>query len=155
MSDPKEDYDAIAAGIFAGLADAVAPITVDGPRLQRMRERVLAASAPPPAGTRTYRPADGSGWESPSELLRMKFLRVDEQAGTQDVLIRFLPGVRISAHSHSKQEEMIILEGECQVGEHALRTGDVHIAPPGSWHPEIRSQNGALVLLRCEYPFPA
>ncbi len=32
--------------------------------------------------------------------------------------------------------------------------GAVHIAPPGSRHPPITTERGALLLLRCEYPFP-
>ena len=56
-------------------------------------------------------------------------------------------------HSHNKEEHMVILDGELPLGSHLMRQGEVHIAPPGSWHPAITTERSAL-LLRCEYPFP-
>jgi putative transcriptional regulator len=85
----------------------------------------------------------------------MKWLRKDEVAGTQEVLIRLGPGAVVPEHSHNKEEHMVILDGELHLGSHLLRQGDVHIAPPGSWHPPITTERGVLMLLRCEYPFPA
>lgn len=122
--------------------------------LQELRARILqAATTPAPAGTTTWRVLD-DGWFSPTRCIEMKLLRRDEAAGTQELLVRFAPGVRVSEHAHRKEEQMIILEGECHVGEHLFKQGDVHVAAPGSWHSAITTQHGALVLLRCEYPLP-
>lgn len=149
---PAQDDE---AAVFAALAADLAPVPLADDARSRIRARVLGIAPPPPAGTSTYRVGDAEGWTAPSEYIRMKVLRVDKAAGEQEILMRFLPGVQIPAHLHRKQEEMIVLEGEFQVGDHPLRAGDVHVAPPGSWHPVITSARGAVVLFRCEYPFSA
>jgi quercetin dioxygenase-like cupin family protein len=77
----------------------------------------------------------------------------DEAAAT--VLIRALPGARLAAHRHSKEELLIVLEGECHTGTHPLRAGDIHFAGAGSWHDDITTRTGVVVLIRGEYPAPA
>ena len=65
--------------------------------LQRanLRARIMqAATNPAPAGTTTWQLNDG-GWFSPGQFVEMKLLRRDEAAGTQELLVRFSPGVRI------------------------------------------------------------
>ena len=42
-----------------------------------------------------------------------------------------------------------------QIGAHKLSAGDVHIAAAGSWHEQVSTRNGVLVLLRGEYPLPS
>ena len=58
-------------------------------------------------------------------------------------------------HRHRHDEEFIVLEGECRIGNLQLRAGDAHFAPAGSWHDEITTDTGVLVLIRGEYPAPA
>lgn len=154
MQNPMDD-DTEAEAVFAALAAAVPAVELGQGQRDRLRRRIIEriAAAPPPSGTETFR-SEGDGWLTSSEFIEMKMLRVDETEGTQELLIRFLPGVSVPAHSHLKEEQMIIIEGECYIGEHPLRAGDVHVAPAGSWHPVITSKTGTLLLLRCEYPFP-
>ncbi len=152
--NPVSDDDATEA-VFTALAEAIVPVELGQDQRDRLRRRIIdrIAVASPPSGTETFS-SQGDGWLTSSAFIRMKMLRVDEAAGTQELLVRFLPGVQVPAHSHLKEEQMIIIEGECQIGDHPLRVGDVHIAPAGSWHPMITSKTGTLLLLRCEYPFP-
>jgi anti-sigma factor ChrR (cupin superfamily) len=130
-----------------------------------MRQRVLraaqetapavpSAAVAAPSGTTTH-VASEEGWIATSRLARVKILAVDPESGTQELLVRLLPGVFVAAHSHRTQETMVILEGECHVGEHLLALGDVHVAPAGSHHPPITTRTGALIFLRGEYPSPA
>jgi quercetin dioxygenase-like cupin family protein len=60
----------------------------------------------------------------------------------------------IPAHRHEREEQFIILEGECYIGTHRLVAGDVHIAAAGSWHEPVTTESGVVVLLRGEYPHP-
>lgn len=157
MTARRHEFDGLEATGWAALAAALAPRTVDGDRRAALRERILrrvAQERAPLPGTTTWRTAD-DGWFEPAPFVRMKVLRIDERAGTQELLIRLEPGVRVPEHSHSKEEHMVILEGELHVGEHLLRTGDVHVAAPGTWHPAITTRIGVLLLLRCEHPLPA
>ena len=152
--DSLPDDETLEAAAYAALTDALRPVPLADSRRAAMRARILAQAAPPPAGTETFRVQDG-GWFSPAPRIEMKLLRCDEAAGTQELLIRLGAGVRIPEHSHAKEEQMVILSGECHLGEHLLRAGDTHVAPPGSWHPAITVEQEVLMLLRAEYPLPA
>ena len=158
--DQQRDDEADAERAFETLARTVRPVPLDGAHRAQLRGRVLQAAQAsvvgidPPRGTCTLN-AGGDGWIVTSEFARVKILRIDREAGMQEILVRLLPGVQVPAHTHQRQETMVILEGECHIGEHLLSTGDVHIAPGGSWHPPITTRTGALVYLRGEYPSAA
>jgi quercetin dioxygenase-like cupin family protein len=156
-SDVTTTDAALEQFVFESLGAALQPAALDAAVEARMRARILRsvqAPVPPPAGTATFSPA-ADGWTDPAPNVRMKWLRKDEAAGTQEVLIKLAPGAVVPEHSHTREEHMVILDGELHLGDHLLRQGDVHIAPPGSWHPPITTERGVLILLRCEYPFPA
>jgi quercetin dioxygenase-like cupin family protein len=70
-------------------------------------------------------------------------------------LVRALPGASLPRHRHSQEEEFIVLEGECYIGTHHLRAGDAHFAAAGSWHDDVTTRTGVLVLIRGEYPAPS
>jgi quercetin dioxygenase-like cupin family protein len=151
--EPADDAELESAG-FAAIAGALRPMPLAADRARTLRARVLGRAIPPPAGTTTWRVAD-EGWISPAPGVEMKFIRRDETEGRAELLVRLGPGARVPAHSHAKEEQMVILEGECRLGAHLLRAGDTHIAPPGSSHPEITVDHGVVMLLRAEYPLPA
>jgi quercetin dioxygenase-like cupin family protein len=157
MSDPsrKDGPDAAAALVFEKIASALEPTEVSQTRRMTMRRRIreLVASRLP-AGMTTLRATDGE-WISISALTQMKLLRVDPAGGTQTVLIRAAPGGILPRHRHGKDEEFIVLEGECRIGAQRLVAGDAHFASAGSWHEDITTETGVLVLLRGEYPAPA
>jgi quercetin dioxygenase-like cupin family protein len=102
----------------------------------------------------TLRAAEGE-WRTVSPLVEIRVLRVDSIAGNQTVLIRVAPGGVMPRHQHAQDEEFIVLEGECRIGTLQLRAGDAHFARAGSWHEDITTSAGVLVLLRGEYPAPA
>lgn len=153
-SEDMIDDTELETQVFARLAAGLRPAALPAERDVALRSRLRSRIAPAPEGTTTFR-ADDQGWFSPAPNVEMKMLRLDESAGTSEMLIRLGPGVRVPAHSHGKEEQMVILEGECLLGEHLLRAGDTHVAPPGSWHPPITVDRGVLMLLRSEYPLPA
>ena len=120
-----------------------------------LRQRVLArAREQSPAGTTTIR-ADEGGWIRLSTAVQIKVLRCDTAAGNQTILMRVAAGGMIPCHQHTQEEEFIVLEGECHIGTHRLAAGDAHIAAAGSWHEEIPTRSGTLVLVRGEFPPPA
>ncbi len=155
MSIPDDmiDDEALQDETFSQLGAAVRPLAVDAGRRRALMDRLRSRVAPPPEGTTTYRASDG-GWFSSTPNVEMKMLRIDEAAGTSEMLIRLGAGVVVPGHTHRKEEQMVILEGECHLGDHLLRAGDSHVAPPGSWHPPISVLRSVLILLRSEYPLP-
>ena len=142
----KSLQDALAAGLRAA---ELGPEQREG-----LRRRVLQqARAQAPEGTRTLR-ADDATWVHIAPFVEVRELRRDEASGTHTSLMRMHPGGVIPAHRHAREEEFIVLEGECHIGTHRLVAGDVHIAAAGSWHEPVTTRSGVLVLLRGEYPHP-
>jgi len=140
---------------FEQIAGAVAPAEVQAETRERVWMKIHERVAPlAPVGTTTSRASEAE-WIALSPLVKCRRLRVDTVAGSQTVLVRAEPGGRIPGHRHTQDEECIVLEGECHIGNHHLRAGDAHFAPAGSWHGDISTRTGALVLVRGEYPAPA
>jgi quercetin dioxygenase-like cupin family protein len=137
------------------LASAVQPAELSSEQRERMRRRVLAgAREQAPEGTRTLRASEGE-WVAICPFIDVRELRRDEASGTHTSLLRMRTGGMIPAHRHEREEEFIVLEGECHIGTLRLVAGDVHIAAAGSWHEPVTTRTGVLVLLRGEYPHPS
>jgi len=136
------------------LAGAIAPAELSEGRRELLREHVLQrARDTSPDGTTTMRAAS-TAWVECAPFIQMKVLRRDAVSGMQTVLVRMQAGGVMPAHGHSRDEEFIVLEGECHIGAHRLAAGDVHLAAAGSWHDAITTETGVVVLLRGEYPAP-
>jgi quercetin dioxygenase-like cupin family protein len=136
------------------LIDGLRPAELGAEQRERLRRRILEqARQQAPEGTHTLR-ANESAWIQIAPFVEIRELRRDEVSGTHTSLMRMRPGGVIPAHRHAREEEFIVLEGECQIGTHKLVAGDVHIAAAGSWHEDVTTRNGVLVLLRGEFPHP-
>jgi len=154
---PALQDDALIAALAAGLK----PVELSPEKRESMRQKLLARvavassadrpSAPPPPLTRTVR-ADEGEWIVVSPLVQVKILRMDVANNNQTILVRMQPGGEVVAHSHSQEEECLILEGEVEVAGHRLSSGDMHIAGPGARHEPIRTRVGALLMIRSEIP---
>lgn len=137
------------------IAAGLRPAELGTQQRERLRRRVLEqAREQSPEGTRTLR-ADEGAWIEIAPFVEVRELRRDEASGTHTSLMRMRPGGVVPAHRHVREEEFIVLEGECQIGTHKLVAGDVHIAAAGSWHEPVTTRSGVLVLLRGEYPHPS
>jgi quercetin dioxygenase-like cupin family protein len=148
LGDQPEGID---TRCFEHVAASIVPSKMAGEIRERIWARISERVASVlPAGTRTVR-AEGAEWIALSPLVRFRRLRVDFEAASQTVLVRAEPGGFIPRHRHGQDEEFIVLEGECHIGSHHLRAGDAHFAAAGSWHDDITTQTGVLVLVRGEY----
>jgi quercetin dioxygenase-like cupin family protein len=151
---PKEMTGDLDNALTETLLHSVAPAELCTALRTSMRARVLRqARETPPDGTSTLRSLEGT-WMEYAPRVQVKVLRIDAIAGNQTILMKMQPGGVIPAHRHEKEEEFIVLEGECHVGAHLLCAGDAHIAAAGSWHEEVTTRTGVLVMLRGEYPPP-
>ena len=137
------------------LAAAVRPAELGAEQRGRLRRRIVElAREQTPEGTRTLRGSE-EAWVQVAPFVEVRELRRDEAAGTHTSLMRMRPGGVVPAHRHEREEEFIVLEGECYIGTHRLVAGDVHIAAAGSWHEPVTTESGVVVLLRGEYPHPS
>jgi quercetin dioxygenase-like cupin family protein len=156
MNNPFDDDAPTGdSGVFEKLAAALRPSEVSEAQRLRMRVRIGELVAQQlPSGMTTLR-ADEGEWMEMGALARKKVLRVDPVAGNQTVLIRAAAGGVLPRHRHSQDEEFIVLEGTCRIGALLLVAGDAQFAAAGSWHEDITTDTGVLVLLRGEYPTPS
>ena len=157
MSNPPiPDDSELSPELQETLASAMRPVELSSQQRERMRRRILesAREQPAPEGTRTLRASDAE-WVAICPYVDVRELRRDEASGTHTSLMRMRPGGMIPAHRHDREEEFIVLEGECHIGQLRLAAGDVHIAAAGSWHEPVTTRTGVLVLLRGEYPHPS
>ena len=153
MSRTPDDEDLLQE-LQDSLAAAVQPAELGTEQRARMRGRIVElAREQAPEGTRTLRGGEGA-WIQIAPFVEVRELRRDEAAGMHTSLMRLRPGGVVPAHRHEREEEFIILEGECYIGSHRLVAGDVHIAAAGSWHEPVTTESGVVVLLRGEYPHP-
>jgi quercetin dioxygenase-like cupin family protein len=155
IPDARANDGNLSQSIQRAFASAVRPAELSAEQRGRLRRRVLErARNQPSEGTRTLRATEGE-WVELRPFVEVRELYRDEASGMHTSLVRIRPGGVIPAHRHEREEECIVLEGEFQIGAHKLSAGDVHIAAAGSWHEQVSSRNGALVLLRGEYPLPS
>jgi quercetin dioxygenase-like cupin family protein len=141
--------------VFARIAEGIRPVPLTEELRDRLRARVKAGPDHGLVdGLATVRGDDGE-WVAVNPLVQRKVLRVDADEGTQTLLLRAAPGALLPRHRHSRDEEFIVLEGRCRIGDLLLEAGDATFAAAGSWHDDITTDTGVLVLVRGEYPAPA
>lgn len=99
--------------------------------------------------------AEEGKWKPYSEGVLMKMLMVDKNKGTITTLLKIEPGAHIVRHRHHGLEECYVLEGDFNIGDQQYGPGDYQYALPGSVHPKIYSNHGALVLLIAPVEFEA
>lgn len=134
------------------LAGAVRPREMSGRQRESLRARILRrVRAPAPADTFTVRSAEGE-WTRTGPLSEIKVVRRDWRTNNQSMLVRMAAGAEVATHSHTQEEECVVLEGEVMLGEHVFRAGDVHIARPGATHVGLRTRTGCLLYIRSEIP---
>ena len=146
------DIESLAAEDESLLAGAVKPARLGGEQRERMRSRILRrVREPAPERTYTVR-ADEGEWLRISPTSEIKVVRRDWENNNQSILMRLAAGAEIPAHSHTQEEECVVLEGEVMIGEHTFRAGDVHVALPGATHSDLRTRTGCLLYIRSEIP---
>ncbi|MGY6630359.1 MAG: cupin domain-containing protein [Wenzhouxiangella sp.] len=89
-------------------------------------------------------------WVSLLPGVRFQLLNSDPEAGVQTALWRMDAGSHIPAHPHSKDEECFIFEGSVEIRGERYQAGDYMLAPAGSRHARIQSDEGVLMLIRGE-----
>jgi len=138
------------ADIVAALEEAILPEELPTETRNSMRERVLQrARTPPPENTWTLRSSEGT-WSDLSPGIRFKILAKDLASRTCTYLLSMESGTAVPAHLHTLEEQCLVLQGEVWLGDHILRSGDWHVAQPGSRHGDFSTRTGCLLFLKSE-----
>ncbi|MEK7408982.1 MAG: cupin domain-containing protein [Acidobacteriota bacterium] len=89
----------------------------------------------------------GGGWKPVLEGVTAKQLYVDPVTRFVTMLVRMEPGAAYPPHRHGGAEQCLVLEGDLEVGDLVLHTGDYQCADSGSIHDVSRTVNGCLLLI--------
>ena len=136
--------------VMHALLEASAPIGPEPERAARLRKRLLRqVRASKHAGLKTVL-KDQGGWIKVGPLVDIKLLSSDEQS--RSYLLRMHPGAVLPPHRHTLDEECLMLEGECWIGDIHLCAGDYHVAAKGTRHGAIRTSTGGVAFLRGANP---
>ncbi len=74
-------------------------------------------------------------------------LLVDETAREVQCFVRAIGSVTFPRHRHAQSEEIVVLEGDLEIGGQVYRSGDRVISASGTDH-QPATQNGCLLFLR-------
>ena len=144
------ENSALDADIVDAVADGLAPVELSAAERDRMRAHILRrVAATPPSGMLTVR-ADEGIWQDLAPGIRRKVLHEDASLNAMSYLVHMEPGAHAPVHTHTQEEHCLVLEGEVNIGEHVMRSGDWHVAQPGSTHVDFWSKTGCLLFIRAE-----
>ena len=136
------------ADVSGRIAAALTPLAPAAARASQLRQRLtarVAESAARHRGLHTIRSGDAP-WQTLAQGVRACVLH--DNGTTRSALVEFAPGAHLPSHRHTAHEECVVLRGSLQAGASDVGLHDYHLAPAGSRHGSIQSQNGALAFLR-------
>jgi quercetin dioxygenase-like cupin family protein len=135
--------------VLAHVLPEVAPIEPTAKARARLRgsllARVQAERKSAAQSFFTIRAEEGK-WHEVHPGVKLKLLYRDQ--ATQTFLLDIAPDTIVPSHDHPSNEECFVMRGEALVGDVHLRAGDYHFAHQGSRHTGLRSETGALLLIR-------
>lgn len=147
-NDNPTSPDTSADVLHGRIAEALTPVTVPAARAASLRERLtarIAQSAARHHGLRTFRREDAR-WQELTKGVRACVLH--DTGVTRSAIVEFAPGSQLPSHRHSGHEECVVLKGSLHAGDFHVGLHDYHLAPAGSRHATIRSDEGAVAFLR-------
>ena len=148
MTDHSDDkHDRLDERLMARLAQAIKPITPDASARERMRSEILMHTGTCEA--EVVRAGEGK-WRELLHGVRVKTLHLDRKKGIQTSLFHLDPGSHIPPHSHTQDEECLVLEGSITHRDRTYRMGDFMYARSHVKHDKFYTEEGALLLIRSE-----
>ena len=138
------------ADLTDALAQDIPPLELSTAERDRMRARIVERVArAPPSGMATVR-ADEGAWRDLAPGVQIKVLHQDSATNTMSYFVRMQSGAHVPVYSHAEEEHCLVLEGEVTIDKHVLRSGDWHVAQPGSTHANFWSKTGCMLFIRAE-----
>ena len=128
------------------LLEALADCASDAAPPRDLFDRIeTEIDAPPIPGIDTIAAAAGT-WSDLGDRVWCK-LMASSPDGKKVYMLRCMPGGVISAHGHKGWEYALVLEGAYQIAGRTVSAGDAQSSAPNSFHPEITTDVGCLLLV--------
>lgn len=137
-----------AEALHGRIAEALAPLAVPGARASSLRSRLtsrIAQSAARHRGVSTFR-SDEARWQQLTKGVRAHVLH--DTGSSRSAIVQFEPGSHLPGHRHAGDEECVVLKGSLYAGDAHVGVHDYHLAPAGSRHSTIHTDEGAIAFLR-------
>jgi quercetin dioxygenase-like cupin family protein len=99
------------------------------------------------AGLGAVLSTEGAWRETGIAGVSLKPLYLDQASGLMTMLVRMQPGAIYPAHTHSRTEQCLVLEGDLRHGDHVYGPGDFTWAEAGSVDPALHTVQGNLLLI--------
>lgn len=155
INEKSSMYHGLEQDIFELLAENQAAYPLPAALKARMHTKLLdqvqAEEAATQPGFKTIRAHEGE-WLEPLAGAKIKILHQEGDSGLLTYLARLAPGFEMQGHPHPFSEECLMLEGDLWLGDLKLQAGDYHFAEKGLHHGRLRTETGALVLLKGALP---
>lgn len=114
--------------------------------MQRVAQEASSASEPVASGASTdfvYVREEEGIWQDVGPGIAAKFLYTDPDTKRHTAIFRMAPGTYLPPHEHLAVEELLVLQGDCQVTpDCVLRAGDYFRAPAGTRHDLTYTEEG-------------
>ncbi len=148
--DSIENDAVLSATLIAQLGAGLELQPLSASQRAALKQRVLQSIASPLQSDSEVIRAGSGDWVFLIAGVSVKALRVDTQQRTHTSLWRLEPGAVLPEHDHYKEEECLVVAGSVDWSGATYVEGDYLLARPGFHHSEMRSTNGATLLLRGE-----
>ncbi len=140
---PELDGD---AGAVDDLHETLAKAAPDKAPPDDLFERITEQTELPEIPEVVTIPASKGKWEDRGQGVWMKMVTASPD-GKSIFLLRCGPGAVIPAHNHTGWEYALVMEGQFQIAGRAVRTGDSQYSVANTFHPEITTDTGCLLLV--------
>jgi len=140
--DAAEALAAWESAVLA-LADGAPPVAPPS----AVKDRLLAAIAPLPAGHVVRQPDAGHFRPTRYAGITVRVLNIDQTAERFACLMRIAPGARLPHHPHAVAEECVVIDGTIRVGGVTMGPGAYQRVEAGVDHLDQWSDTGATVFL--------
>lgn len=107
-----------------------------------LEERLMRSLPEQSKGAELLRSNEGEWVPAPDPGVSYRFLH-----GRKTLLVKMAPGSSNSSHSHSFNENCLVLEGTVQDGDMKLNAGDFLFMPAGTTHSPSYTETGCLLLI--------
>jgi anti-sigma factor ChrR (cupin superfamily) len=148
--DSIENDAGLSATLIAQLAAGLELQPLSTSQRAALKQRILHSIAAPQASGSVVVKAASGDWVHLFAGVSIKALRIDTEQRTHTSLWRLEPGAVLPEHDHYAEEECLVVAGSVDWSGATYVEGDYLLARPGFRHSEMRSTNGATLLLRGE-----
>lgn len=122
--------------------DTLIRLTSAGGARLYLRESIAPESDSPCSQVVTSRSAQAD-WHDYGPGIRRRVLW--SSGGEAAMLYHTLPGARVPAHGHRRDEECLMLDGDLYLDDLLLARGDYQLAPAGTGHASVFTDGGVVI----------